>query len=85
MAQWLITDLSVSDVHFQLWMLLVTGILFFSGFSASGQRGSAACWLDAISRKICDQPFLGATSVCSGECMRAIGSAGSGIGMTKYY
>jgi hypothetical protein len=23
MGQWLITDLSVSDVHFQLWMLLV--------------------------------------------------------------
>ena len=26
-GQWLITDLSVSDVHVQLWMLLVTGIL----------------------------------------------------------
>jgi hypothetical protein len=26
MGQWLITDLSVSDVHFQVWMLLVTGI-----------------------------------------------------------
>jgi hypothetical protein len=23
MGQWLITDLSVSDVHFQVWMLLV--------------------------------------------------------------
>ena len=23
MGQWLIADLSVSDVHFQLWMLLV--------------------------------------------------------------
>ena len=27
MGQWLIADLSVSDVHFQLWMLLVTGII----------------------------------------------------------
>ena len=27
MGQWLIADLSVSDVHVQLWMLLVTGIL----------------------------------------------------------
>jgi hypothetical protein len=26
MGQWLIADLSVSDVHFQLWMLLVTGM-----------------------------------------------------------
>jgi hypothetical protein len=29
MGQWLIADLSVSDVHFQLWMLLVAGIIFF--------------------------------------------------------
>ena len=27
MGQWLIADLSVSDVHLQLWMLLVTAIL----------------------------------------------------------
>ena len=27
MGQWLIADLSVSDVHFQFWMLLVTGII----------------------------------------------------------
>jgi hypothetical protein len=27
MGQWLIADLSVADVHVQLWMLLVTGIL----------------------------------------------------------
>jgi hypothetical protein len=27
MGQWLIADLSVSDVHVHLWMLLVTGIL----------------------------------------------------------
>ena len=27
MGQWLIADLSVSDVHFQLWMLFVTGIV----------------------------------------------------------
>jgi hypothetical protein len=27
MGQWLIADLSVSDVHFQLWMLLVTGFI----------------------------------------------------------
>ncbi len=26
MGQWLIADLSVSDVHVQLWMLLVAGI-----------------------------------------------------------
>ena len=26
MGQWLIADLSVSDVHFQLWMLLVAGV-----------------------------------------------------------
>ena len=26
-GQWLIADLSVSDVHVQLWMLLVTGIV----------------------------------------------------------
>jgi hypothetical protein len=25
MAQWLIADISLSDVHVQLWMLLVTG------------------------------------------------------------
>ena len=29
MGQWLIADLSVSDVHFQPWMLLVTGIVVF--------------------------------------------------------
>ena len=27
MGQWLIADLSVSDVHVQLWMLLVIGIV----------------------------------------------------------
>ena len=27
MGHWLIADLSVSDVHVQLWMLLVTGIV----------------------------------------------------------
>jgi hypothetical protein len=27
MGEWLIADLSVMDVHFQLWMVLVTGIL----------------------------------------------------------
>jgi hypothetical protein len=29
MAQWLIADLSVADVHFQPWMQLVTGIVVF--------------------------------------------------------
>ena len=29
MGQWLIADLSVSDVHFQLWMLLVAGVILF--------------------------------------------------------
>ena len=29
MGQWLIADLSVSDVHFQLWMPLVAGIMLF--------------------------------------------------------
>jgi hypothetical protein len=29
MGQWLIADLSVSDVYFQLWMLLVAGIILF--------------------------------------------------------
>ena len=27
MGQWLVADLSVMDVHFQLWMVLVTAIL----------------------------------------------------------
>ena len=27
MGQWLVTDLSVLDVHFHLWMALVTAIL----------------------------------------------------------
>jgi hypothetical protein len=27
MGQWLITDISVMDVHVQLWMVLVTAIL----------------------------------------------------------
>jgi hypothetical protein len=27
MRQWLITDLSVSDIHFQLWMLLVATLI----------------------------------------------------------
>ena len=27
MEQWLIADISVSDIHLQLWMLLVTGIV----------------------------------------------------------
>ena len=35
MREWLIADLSVLDVHFQLWMLLVTGILLF-GFCTLG-------------------------------------------------
>ena len=29
MGQWLIADLSVADVHFQPWMLLVTGVVVF--------------------------------------------------------
>ena len=29
MAQWLIADLSVSDVHYQFWMLLVAGVILF--------------------------------------------------------
>jgi hypothetical protein len=29
MGEWLITDLSLSDVHFQLWMLLVGGFMLF--------------------------------------------------------
>jgi hypothetical protein len=29
MGQWLIADLSVSDVHLPLWMLLVAGIILF--------------------------------------------------------
>ena len=29
MGQWLIADLSVSDVHLQLWMLLVAGVILF--------------------------------------------------------
>ena len=28
MGQWLITDVWVSNVHFQLWMLLVATVLF---------------------------------------------------------
>jgi hypothetical protein len=27
MREWLVADLSVMDVHFQLWMVLVTAIL----------------------------------------------------------
>ena len=27
MGEWLITDISLLDVHFQVWMLLVLGIL----------------------------------------------------------
>jgi hypothetical protein len=27
MGEWLITDISLLDVHFQVWMLLVTGIV----------------------------------------------------------
>ncbi len=27
MGQWLVADISVMNVHFQLWMVLVTGIL----------------------------------------------------------
>jgi hypothetical protein len=29
MGHWLIADLSASDVHLQLWMLVVTGIFVF--------------------------------------------------------
>jgi hypothetical protein len=29
MAQWLMADLSLSDVHFQLWMLLVAMFMLF--------------------------------------------------------
>ena len=29
MGQWVIGDLSVADVHFQPWMLLVTGVVVF--------------------------------------------------------
>ena len=39
MREWLIADLSVSDVHFQLWMLLVTGIVVL-WFAYVGQLGS---------------------------------------------
>ena len=40
MGQWLIADLSVSDVHFQLWMLLVIGLSCSFGFSMFGQHDS---------------------------------------------
>ena len=36
MGQWLIADLSVADVHFQPWMLLVTGVVVF-WFSGSAR------------------------------------------------
>jgi len=39
MGQWLIADLSVSDVHVQLWMLLVIGIVLL-WFSMFGQHDS---------------------------------------------
>ena len=29
MGQWLIADFSILDVHVQLWMMLVTGIILF--------------------------------------------------------
>ena len=29
MGQWLIADISLLDVHLQLWMLLVAGIILF--------------------------------------------------------
>ena len=41
MGQWLGADFSVVDVHFQLWMVLVTGILL-SGFLSFGPSATFA-------------------------------------------
>jgi hypothetical protein len=39
MGQWLIADLSVSDIHFQAWVFLVAGIVLLCSFTF-WQRGS---------------------------------------------
>ena len=41
MGQWLVADVSVMDVHFQLWMVLVTAILLI-WFALCGQHATFA-------------------------------------------
>ncbi len=38
MGQWLIADISLSDVHLQLWMLLVTGFILVWFFYVGATR-----------------------------------------------
>jgi hypothetical protein len=39
MRQWLVTDLSFFDIHFQLWMLLVTAVVVIWFLYAWARRG----------------------------------------------
>jgi len=41
MAQWLTTDISLIDVHVQLWMLLVTGVMLLRFVYVSATRPDA--------------------------------------------
>ena len=48
MGQWLIADLSVSDAHFQLWMLLVTGIILLWFAYVWATRWRSRRWLELL-------------------------------------
>ena len=57
MGEWLVADVSVLDVHFQLWMLLVLGILL--------------CWFIFVGNAECSLRFwLSATDSASFHCLR---------------
>jgi hypothetical protein len=44
MGQWLAADLSVMDVHLQIWMVLVTAILLVWFAFVSGHTPSSLRW-----------------------------------------
>jgi hypothetical protein len=61
MGQWLIADLSVSDIHFQAWVFLVAGIVLlwfplrFGNAVVFAEKSKA--W--AITKRQCERiPFL---------------------------
>jgi hypothetical protein len=54
MGEWLIADVSFLDVHLQVWMLLVLGILLCQTFSSSSRV--LACFKSSVSKPSVNQP-----------------------------
>ena len=48
MTQWLIADITCLDVHLQLWMLLVTGIILLWFAYVWATRWRSRRWLELL-------------------------------------